>query len=251
LAFYAGFISDDRGLRWVGSRWRPPWRADIRFVSSGIEVISRGELAETLAWEDYGREGGRSSDRTWWINPRLMSAGPTTVEVGVQPSSARSGIDGQRRWKLGDPPTSQKTASAKRDAGGILQALCQYVVHTPDARQGFDDHSKCARLVDALRAERLRGPASQGEPLYIGRKGELRQALDHTAEATMRYFRGRTVEGEPVLTAEELAEATTKRLPSWVEQGTNTTETLRSLAADRLAIKPWPFGLLRENGLHP
>jgi hypothetical protein len=60
----------------------------------------------------------------------------------------------------------------------------------------------------------------------------------------MRYFRGRPVEGEPLLTADELAEATARSLPAWVERGPDTTEGLRSLAANRLAIVPWPFGVL-------
>lgn len=246
MDFYAGFLSDHRGLLWVGSRWKPPSRFDGRFTSSGIEVVRRGEVAESLAWDDYKHEVGTASDRTWWIHPRFMSAGPTTIEVGPQPSPTGNAMEGQRRWKMGDPLTSQKTAGRKRDAGGILQALCQYATSTPDARRGFNDPVRCARLLEALRSARLRGPASQGEPLYVGRRGELRQALDHTADAAMRYFRGRPVGGEPLLTAQELAEATAKSLPTWVDKGPHTTETLLSLAVNRLAITPWPFGVLRD-----
>ena len=246
MVLYAGFKADSQGLLWIGSRWGLPWRADVRFMSSGVEVLRRGKVAEVLPWDDY-RSAGSKGDRTWWIRPRFVNAGPTTIEIGVRPGHDVDATEGKRRWKLSDSALNQLIMSTKHEEGVVLRALCEYLASTPTARPGLDDPSKCARLVEGLRDDRLGGPGRQGEPMYIGRKGELRQAVDQTAQASMRYFGGRPVSGDPLLTVEELADMTLKRLPTWIDAERRDPAKVRILAAQKLAIAPWPFGVLRQH----
>lgn len=221
-----------------------PRRAQVRFSSEGIRILRHGQTVESLAWDDY--RGSQITERTWWIDPRFINANPTTVHIGFRDGADPDAVAGKRSWKLRDPAMSQIFASSKWEAGIVLKALCQYVAATPDARPGLDDPAKCERLVEALRSAGLEGSSHKHDRLFMGRKGEIRQAIDQAAEANMRYFGGRPVSGDRLLTADELAEITLKRLPTWIDAEWKDPERVRALAAEQLAIPPWPFGLLRE-----
>lgn len=244
LVQHAGLRSDVQGLLWFGSRWDVPRRAQLRFSAQGVRVL-RGELpVETLDWEDYRAQ--TLHEKTWWIHPRFANANPTTVEIGASDGDRVGALKGQRRWKLRDPVLGQIFIANKFMAGVPLKALCEYLAATPDARPGLEDPSRCDRLVKALRSAGLGGAPTEQDRMNVGRKGDAREAIRHAAEAHMRYFQGRPVSGDKLLTAEELTDIALQRFPTWVGTDWRDPAKLRGLVADQLAITPWPFGVLRE-----
>lgn len=245
MTTYAGFTADDHGLSY-GSLWRLPWQGRARLSSKGVAFTQHNQVVEDFDWDCFlGVQP--PNERTWWVHPRLLGRGsrPTAIEVGVVAAQGpTTPVFGQRSRKLADPFLNRMFPDL-RQGGAVLQALCEYVAATSAARSGLDDPSRCNQLVAHLRASKISGPPRHEVRVYAGLKGEARDFVDQVADRNMRVFRGRPVAGEETPTPDQLAQLAAERLPHWADSRFTTPEGLRDLAAERLAVTPWPFGVLR------
>jgi hypothetical protein len=133
-------------------------------------------------------------------------------------------------------------------AAKVLMALCDYLIDTPQALLGLGDPLLCSQMIMALRDKHLKGPPRHEVRIAMSPRGDVRDVMASVAEEGMRLYRGRPIEGEPVLSAKELAERTKPHLPRTADPRYVTSEALQSLATDWVSRTPWPFSILLGDG---
>lgn len=245
MANYVGLRADDSGLWYWGTRWKMPAARRALLMPAGVRLVPDDPSVETLAWADYLPAPAaflrRGTAANWSISPRLPRGSATSVHIGADPTAMDHNAG--RTVNLVDP-LWDSIVPGVQDGAVVLQALCQYISETPDAQAGLDDHDRGIALVQNLRALGLHRAPKHENRLYVGKRGDVRQALDKVVAEKVRLYRGRPIAGEPFPEAQEIITLTVNRLPSWIDRDEASPEVLQEMIADWYTRTPWPFGVL-------
>jgi hypothetical protein len=194
-----------------------------RFEPAGL-VVARYDV--TLPWDEVRRP---MRTRGWWLFANSPNAyGPS---VGI-------GRDGQR-----DIALARWGVVGHRARVDVANELAAYLRDTPDARPGLADPVRVTALFDALRAGRWTFLHTPHEPL-LERAYDLHWAVERAYDVLWpRRYSGRPVAGEPLPDVADVV-----RHVRAEQHDRYTDEEIVERARRYYAVRPWPFGILRNDG---
>jgi hypothetical protein len=244
--FY-GLGADDVGLFYKARRPRSRWECVAWLDPAGLHVQRGSSQPVTLAWDDERSVPWRpptsssaalpakTGPEAWWVDAATGTQTVPSIRRGT-PTDFRAIRGYAQRWRL-------STFVVRRDAD-ILDALCQFLHATPDARPGLSDPSRCTKVVRALAEQNLKGAAaSYMRPGHLSRAYVVEVATQ-VVGSQVRLFRGRRIANEPVPDQADLVAAVIARLPSAAAIDWTNSDVIAGYIQQLLRATPWPFDLL-------